>query len=42
MKEFKKYLALHATPEDIYNALVNPVMLDFGQVSLRYVGRTRK
>jgi activator of HSP90 ATPase len=28
MKEFKKYTILHATPEDIYNALVNPVMLE--------------
>lgn len=28
MKEFKKYHRLHATPEDVYNALVNPVMLE--------------
>lgn len=28
MKEFKKYVRLHATPEDVYNALVNPVMLE--------------
>jgi activator of HSP90 ATPase len=28
MKEFKKYILLHATPEDVYNALVNPVMLE--------------
>jgi activator of HSP90 ATPase len=28
MKEFKKYTVLHAAPEDIYNALVNPVMLE--------------
>lgn len=28
MKEFKKYVRLHATPEDLYNALVNPVMLE--------------
>ena len=28
MKEFKKYVTLHASPEDVYNALVNPVMLE--------------
>ncbi len=28
MKEFKKYITLHAAPEDVYNALVNPVMLE--------------
>jgi activator of HSP90 ATPase len=28
MKEFKKYITLHASPEDVYNALVNPVMLE--------------
>lgn len=28
MKEFMKYVTLHATPEDVYNALVNPVMLE--------------
>lgn len=28
MKEFKKYILLHATPEDVYNALVNSVMLE--------------
>ncbi len=28
MKEFKKYVMLHAAPEDVYNALVNPVMLE--------------
>jgi activator of HSP90 ATPase len=28
MKEFKKYALLHAAPEDVYNALVNPVMLE--------------
>ena len=28
MKEFKKYVKLHASPEDVFNALVNPVMLE--------------
>jgi activator of HSP90 ATPase len=28
MKEFKKYILLHASPEDVYNALVNPVMVE--------------
>ncbi len=28
MKTFKKYVTLHAKPEDVYNALVNPVMLE--------------
>jgi activator of HSP90 ATPase len=28
MKDFKKYILLHASPEDVYNALVNPVMLE--------------
>jgi len=28
MKEFKKYATLHASCEDVYNALVNPVMLE--------------
>ncbi len=28
MKEFKKYVTLHAAPEDVYNALVNPVMIE--------------
>jgi activator of HSP90 ATPase len=28
MKEFKKYTLLHAAPQDVYNALVNPVMLE--------------
>jgi uncharacterized protein YndB with AHSA1/START domain len=28
MKDFKKYVTLHASPEDVYNALVNPVMLE--------------
>lgn len=27
MKDFKKYITLHATPEDVYNALTNPEML---------------
>ncbi len=28
MKDFKKYVTLHAAPEDVYNALVNPVMIE--------------
>ncbi|GET31962.1 hypothetical protein PbJCM13498_08250 [Prolixibacter bellariivorans] len=28
MKEFKKYFKLKASPADVYNALVNPVMLE--------------
>jgi len=28
MKDFKKYTLIHASPEDVYNALVNPVMLE--------------
>ena len=28
MRDFKKYILLHTTPEDVYNALVNPVMLE--------------
>jgi uncharacterized protein YndB with AHSA1/START domain len=28
MKEFKKYVTLHASPEEVYNALVNPAMLE--------------
>jgi activator of HSP90 ATPase len=28
MKEFKKYFTLHASPEDVYNALVNPAMIE--------------
>jgi uncharacterized protein YndB with AHSA1/START domain len=28
MKEFKKYILLHASPEDVYNALVNPLMIE--------------
>lgn len=28
MKEFKKYITLHAVPEDVYNALVNPEMIE--------------
>jgi activator of HSP90 ATPase len=28
MKEFKKYFRLQASAEDVYNALVNPVMLE--------------
>jgi len=28
MKDYKKYFLLHASPEDVYNALVNPVMLE--------------
>ena len=27
MKEFKKYYILEATPEDVYNALTNPIAL---------------
>jgi activator of HSP90 ATPase len=28
MKDFKKYMQLHAAPEDVYNALVNPLMIE--------------
>ncbi|HNU77896.1 MAG: SRPBCC domain-containing protein [Prolixibacteraceae bacterium] len=28
MREFKKYVTLHASPEDVYNALVNQTMLE--------------
>lgn len=28
MKHFKKHFNLNGTPEDVYNALVNPVMLE--------------
>ncbi|MDP4185637.1 MAG: SRPBCC domain-containing protein [Bacteroidota bacterium] len=28
MKNYKKYFTLNATPEDIYNALTNPVMIE--------------
>jgi len=28
MKEFKKYFNLNASPEDVYNALTNPLMLE--------------
>lgn len=28
MKEYKKYFILHASPEDVYNALTNPLMLE--------------
>lgn len=28
MKTFKKYFFLNAAPEDVYNALVNPVMIE--------------
>ncbi len=28
MKEFRKYVTLHASPEVVYNALVNPQMIE--------------
>jgi activator of HSP90 ATPase len=28
MKQFKKHIFLNGTPEDVYNSLVNPIMLE--------------